>query len=324
MNQEHEGGIASSYWGRFVPASLAVVGAGMLLLPLPLLNTAGAVGTPAVLMILFLRREEGSTMRWAPALISGAMATMVVPGMGLMALCLVLTAVLIDAGIRRGMEWKLVGTIASSPVLIWAVIGIPFWAGADTTIRDDLVAGMAPMIERFQSLGLDPAALEEATARTMDLFMSILPSQIAIVAVFVGFGALLAGNWWMKREEVQLSLDIPPFTTWELPFHFVWGMVGGLVIWASGLLIPGWKTVAMIGLNLVIVASLFYLIQGLAIVWYNFEIRGTPRWFRALFAIVVVTLIFPGVILLGILENWVPFRRLMAGAGGSGTIEEDE
>ncbi|MFC1559229.1 DUF2232 domain-containing protein [Gemmatimonadota bacterium] len=323
MNHENEGGIAGSYWGRFIPASVAVVGAGMLLLPLPLLNTVGAVGTPAALMILFLHRDETSMMRWAPALSTGALAAMIVPGMGLMALCLVLTAILLDSGVRRGRQWKIVGTIASAPILVWSLIGMPFWAGEDASLREELAAGMAPLMERFQSMGLDPAALEESTARTLDLFMSILPSQIAIVAIFVGFGALFAGNWWMKREDARLSLDIPPFTTWELPFHFVWGMVGGLVIWASGLLMSGWETVESTGLNLVIVASLFYLIQGLAIVWYSFEIRGTHRLFRVLFATVVVALIFPGVILLGILENWVPFRRLMAGAGGSGT-EEDE
>ena len=323
MNHEDEGGNTDSYWGRFVPTSVALVGAGMLLLPLPLLNTIGAVGIPAVLMVLFLGRDEASRMRWAPALFTGAVATMVIPGMGLMALCLVMVAILLDVGIRRGREWKVVGTIASAPILVWALAGMQFRAGANATIREELTLGLAPMIERFQALGLDPVELEQRAAQTIDLFIRIMPSQIAIVAAFVGFGALFAGNWWMKREEARLSLDIPPFTTWELPFHFVWGMVGGLVIWASGLLMPGWETVALIGLNLVILAGLLYLTQGLAIVWYSFEMRGTPRWFRVLFATVVVALIIPGVIVLGILENWVPFRRLMAGAEGSGT-EEDE
>jgi hypothetical protein len=56
----------------------------------------------------------------------------------------------------------------------------------------------------------------------------------------------------------------------------------------------------------------------MAIIWYSFEVRGTRQVLRLLFALVAVIFIFPGLIILGVLETVFPFRRMLAKA-----MEED-
>jgi hypothetical protein len=250
----------------------------------------------------------------------------VAPGIGSIGLGMAVIALLLDLGIRLGWEWKRIGLVASCPVLIWLPIGLLWWNRVATYTRGVLEEQTAPVIEQISSLGFGPdvvAAFEKAIPQTIDLTVAILPSQVLLLGLVVGFGALLAGNWWLTRAGSERKLEIPPFTTWELPSQVILGMVAGLVISAGELALDSGETLSTIGLNVLIIVSLFYWIQGTAVVWYSFEMRDTAPWIRVLFMIAGATVLLPGLVVLGILENWIPFRRLMAGVGGEGP-EEDE
>jgi uncharacterized protein YybS (DUF2232 family) len=250
----------------------------------------------------------------------------VVPALGIIGAGMALIAALLDLGIRSGWDWKQVGVAASGPVLIWVPVGLIFWRQVDAYARRLLEERTVAMLEQLGAMGFSQEmvdAVEETVPRTIDLTVGMLPSQVAIMGLLVGFGALLAAHWWFERGGGETRLDIPPFTTWEVPSPLVWGMVAGLLILTAGMLLPEGETASLIGWNTVIVVGLFYWIQGTAIVWYSFVTRDTPRWVRVVFAIAGATLLVPGLVVLGILEQWIPFRRLMAGAEGSG-IEEDE
>ncbi len=326
MNQEEEGGTTGSYWGRFVPLSVTLTVLGMFLQPLPFLNAMAMIGLPATLMVLYLAQVESAALRWGPALLVSIVMIPVAPGVGLIGSGMVIIAALLDLGVRQGWEWKRIGLVASGPVLLWVPIGLIWWNDVAAYTRSMLEERTAPLLEQISTLGFGPdmiAAFEETIPQTIDLTVGILPSQVAIMGLLVGFGALLAGNWWLERTDGAWKLDIPAFTTWELPSRLVWGMVAGLVISAGELASDGGGSISIIGLNVLIVVSLFYWLQGTAIVWYSFVIRDTQRLFRVLFAIAGATLLLPGLVVLGVLENWIPFRRLMAGAEGKGP-EEDE
>ncbi len=326
MNQDVEGGGTGSYWSRFVPLSVAMTVVGMFMQPLPFLNAIAMIGMPAALMVLYLAQVESAALRWIPAILVSLVMIPVAPGVGSLGLGMAIIAALLDLGVRQGWEWKRIGLGASGPILIWVPIGLIWWNDVAAYTRSMLEEGTAPLIERISLLGFGSdmmAAFEETIPQTIDLTVAILPSQVVLMGLSVGFGALLAGNWWLDRAGGERKLDIPPFTTWEVPSRFIWGMVAGLVISAGELALDGGETFSTIGLNVLIVVSMFYWIQGTAIVWYSFMMRDTRRFIRVLFMIAGATLLLPGLVVLGVLENWIPFRRLMAGAEGIGP-EEDE
>jgi len=298
----------------------------MFMQPLPFLNAIAMIGMPAALMVLYLAQVESAALRWIPALLVSLVMIPVVPGVGFIGLGMAIIAALLDLGVRQGWEWKRIGLVASGPILIWVPIGLVWWNDVAAYTRNMLEEGTAPLIEQISLLGFGPdmiAAFEETIPQTIDLTVGILPSQVVLMGLVVGFGALLAGNWWLERAGNERKLEISPITTWELPSRLIWGMVAGLVISAGELALNGGEKHSTIGLNVLIVVSMFYWIQGTAIVWYSFVMRDTHRYIRVLFMIAGATLLLPGLVVLGVLENWVPFRRLMAGVEGTGP-EEDE
>lgn len=318
MNPVEEGIPVGSYWSRFFPASVGLAALAMILMPLPLLNYLGAVGIPATLVVLLHGRPERILLRIFPPLTAGCAAVLVYTPAGVVAFSLMVTGILIDIGIRKGWEWKKIGLAGSAPFLFWLVASIPFWSRAITWIREQYEIAMVPAVQWIINLGFEKTEVEASMAKSLDLWMQILPSMIVLTVLTIGFGALLVGIWWLRKRGEAVATVIPQLAVWDLPFYLVWPMIAGLALL---LLTSG--SIRTLCLNIVIVLGFLYMVQGFAIVWYSFEIRGTSALIRSLFTLLIAPIVFPGLIALGILENWVPFRRLMAEVAGNGT-EEDQ
>jgi hypothetical protein len=100
----------------------------------------------------------------------------------------------------------------------------------------------------------------------------------------------------------------PPNLIWALSFSLL-GVVLARYMSFSFLEIAGW--------NMVTICAILYLAQGWGIVWYFLSRQDLPPLLRLLLTIVLFALIFsPGInlivlgllILLGIIEQWAPFR----------------
>ena len=319
MNLRGEMAPPGSYWGRFVPASIALVALAVIVSPLPLLNSVGAIVIPAALMVLFWSRSESSIYRWFPALVAATVAALAFQPIGLVVIIIVAAGILLDKGVRAGWDWKVVGLAGSCPLLFWLALVLPVWSQTVETIGEEMeLTYVAPLTDWFVELGFDQVQMEELVTQTVETVMRLLPSQLVLAALFMGFGALLVGNWWLRRQGRELGIEVQQMAVWALPYRLIWVMIAALasLVFASG----GLKTV---GLNVVVVLGFFYMVQGFAIIWYSFEVRGTPGWIRSLFAIAVALVVWPGLVIIGMLENWIPFRSLMAKAAGEGE-EEDQ
>ena len=313
----------TSYWGRFVPASIGLVLLTLVVLPLPLLNIVGVVGIPTVLLVLLQERPEPSMQRWLPALAVAVLLGMVDPVGGLMALSLALVAILLDREIRRGRNWGFAGLAGSAPFLLMAVLSLPNSLKDREAIREQVEFFFTATMEQLSQMGFSLAQTEEQLIEFVDIGVKIwllIPAGLTVLGLFVGFGALICGMWWLRRRERVQAVEIPPFTIWVMPEKLVWGAVAGLALLVVG---PGnWHTA---GMNLVVVLAMIYSVQGLAIMWYGFEVRGTPNWVRVLFMLVLTFLHVIGIgmmAVLGLLETWVPLRSLMARSAEEGKEED--
>ena len=308
------------YWGRFVPISVGLVFLFLVTWYVPLLNVAGMVGIPAILLVLFQERQEPPLQRWFPAIATVALIGMVDRLGGLMVLTIVLIAILQDREVRRKQNWGLVGFAGSIPLLLLSSMSLLVVFRYQDEIEEHVISFYSQILEQMSQSGFDTGQMQELLPGMVHSAVQMIPAGLALLGLFVGFGALICGMWWLGKRGLVATIEIPQFTVWVLPEKLVWPVIVGLALLVAG---PGgWKVA---GLNLLVVLTMLYSVQGIAIMFYGFEIRGTPGWARVLFIIVLTVMHVIGaamMAILGLLETWIPFRSLMAKAAEEGKEED--
>jgi hypothetical protein len=299
-----------SYWGRYVPIAAALTVFGSLVMWLP----GGQIVVPAVLSVQLLSRTEDSIQRYLPLIVAAAMVTALVPPFWILAVTAVAAGIVLESGIRRAVEWRVLSVATALPLFVGT--GLPALLIDSATLEQQWRVMMEPF------LGSGGEQLNEAVQWAFDLMLRLMPSLLVCGAVVSGLLALTAVTWWLRRQGSDPRVRVPGLAMWVLPEAFVWPTAAGLALLVAG---SGWLRNA--GLNIVVIAAFFYSIQGMAIIWYDFIRRDIPVWMRAMFIVVMIVpvigmLLATLMVLLGLMETWIPFRRLMAAGAGNGDEEE--
>jgi uncharacterized protein YybS (DUF2232 family) len=131
-----------------------------------------------------------------------------------------------------------------------------------------------------------------------------------VVIGLLGQAAVALGLGWLLARLAVAGPPLPARRRWEqwrAPFLSVWGLIGGLaaVISGSGFL-------AMIGWNLVLLAGMLLVLQGLAVQSWLMR-RLLPPVPRVLFWILGAMFLAPvmlgGGLLIGLADQWMNLRR---------------
>jgi uncharacterized protein YybS (DUF2232 family) len=98
-----------------------------------------------------------------------------------------------------------------------------------------------------------------------------------------------------------------PLSAWEAPGWLVFVLIGA----GFFLLVPN-QVVQMVGVNVLLICGLLYFFQGLAILAFHFKRFQVPQFFRwiAYMLLVLIKSIMLLVILMGLIDLWLDFRRL--------------
>ena len=300
-----------SYWNRHFPVTIAVVAFGSMI---PII---GQIAVPAALLVRFSERQEEPSQRYLPAVLGAALLSIVVPPFAPYGISVVLSGIVLDQALRRRWDWRTASLLAALPLI--AGLAIPIMTSSTEVIRSQLVEAMEPVVPAFRSAGFDPARTEEVVRWVIEAYLRLLPGMFVLTGLFYGLLALAGGTWWMKKRGAAPAVTFPQLAMWVVPEWLVWPTAAGLVF---SLLTRG--GIQSIGLNIIFVMAFLYSIQGIAIMWYGFITRDIPLWARVIFVLVVLFFwpaIFP-VLLVGILETWVPFRSMIASGAGNGDEEE--
>jgi hypothetical protein len=197
---------------------------------------------------------------------------------------------------------------------------IPLLVFAGSGIHAMMRSQAEMVISAYQSMMADPLdAVPPGGELSADLVLNLMGSVAlrggalasAAFFFFVNRQAAVIVSWFSRRSAGREHLSL-----FHAPLRLIWVFSLSLLVILAGtvfkrpyLEIPGW--------NLAVFCAILYLIQGGGIVLYFLSRPEIPILFRALAnVLMVIVFLSPivngialgGLTLLGIAENWVPFR----------------
>jgi hypothetical protein len=215
------------------------------------------------------------------------------------------------AGWALARRWRLdvalaVVTVALAPYTIWS-FGASEPEKQFSLAVDQYIEARREMLEgtadpRQIELTLD--AERRGYEQSLDLVLKVLPATFGLgligLAGVLLFCAGLAGR--LLGMKVGLA-RLPRFGHWRLPFYLVWILVAGL-----GLVITRQAVLTAAGMNLALAVGTLLSLQGAAVQW---ELTGrTMGQGPRLIYLLVAGFLFLPLVLLGLADQWLDFRKL--------------
>ena len=149
-----------------------------------------------------------------------------------------------------------------------------------------------------------PPQLDEIMIQIRETMIAFFPGIIGSVFVFLSLSNIYVCSVCGKARHNRRIIG-PEFKQWKMPAWLIWIFI------ISGFMAtyPG-EAVAAVGKNTVTVVSIFYLIQGFAVMKYFFQTMKTPTFIRWL-VYLLIGIQWYGllmVIFTGLMDNWFDFR----------------
>ena len=185
--------------------------------------------------------------------------------------------------LRQGHRWDKAIAISWAVMLISvATVMVAEAALHDITLNAMVNEYIAREIEQLRELYSQSADLpaeqkEQLLSVLTELGKTISIIWPAVVAFLAGLLLLIQVFLLWLLPATKDLLPGPVFIDWKVPDHLVWPMItaGFAAFFTSA-------TIQAIAVNLLIIMFPLYYLQGLAIVTYYFQQRGTSLWLRAI------------------------------------------
>jgi len=201
----------------------------------------------------------------------------------------------------RALLWGIVGT----SVLGLALRGTHFWSEVRWGVIHQTSNLVRMVVERWP----DSYPMYEPMVHFLG---TAFPGLLALQT----FAALtLAWQWHQLLADAPLGPPVAPFREFRFADHWVWGIVGVLMVWA----IPRLAALKGVALNLGLVLSVLYCLRGAAIIVALATGAGVPVWALTVATVIAVglaiplLLLIPGLWTLGVFDTWLAFRQRSVG-----------
>lgn len=250
---------------------------------------------------------------------AGAAAALVAigPGGGAILIVAVASVGLAAVSVARDKRPDLADLIAptiggaglATAIVFTAVPGaVASW---ETSLGESIAAGAAEAIERYRSVGLDPATVGalESMADAASLWVVRLWPAVVASGLWLGtwFGYRMVARWGRTGGRMARRLKRAPFASYRPPEALVWLPV--VALGAAWIPVDAVRRVAE---NALLVGAVVYGLAGLAIVVWWADRRGLGTGVR-LAAIALLTVFLPpvlvaGSVALGLADVWIEIR----------------
>ena len=201
------------------------------------------------------------------------------------------------------------GVVASIVLVIWLS------SGSETVAKVDAI-----MLESFNAL----FALVDGTSSTLSVrdletvyHLSVMVAGSVLVPFcmgLVGLASFLAMSY-LGRNDENFSKRV---TRWSIPYDALWVFLGSWTVVLFLMVFKGPFLGRALALNVALGSSVFYAVQGMAIVMHFVRRKGLPiSGGRLMISLFLIAFLVPGLNilvvfllpLLGVLETWIVFRK---------------
>lgn len=214
--------------------------------------------------------------------------------------------------LRRGQRWDKAIALSWGAMVISVAI-VMTWAAAaqgmslSIMVSDYVTREIGQLKELYsQSADLTAEQKEQLLAVLEQLRSTMIGIWPAVVALLTGFLLLMQVFLLWLLPATKGLLPGPAFVDWKVPDLLVWPMIiAGFCAFLTT------ATIQTIAINLLIIIIPLYYLQGLAVVTYYFQQRGTSPWLRAV-SYLFLALFNPLPFLVagvGLFDLWGNFRK---------------
>jgi uncharacterized protein YybS (DUF2232 family) len=163
-------------------------------------------------------------------------------------------------------------------------------------------------IQLYSRLPLNPEeinAIKNSKPMVIQFFTKISPALCIISILFTILINALMGNKLLHKHGVA-PLKLSALPEWRAPNWLVWIFIAG-----GGLSFLPQTHISFLGINIFLVASFIYFLQGLAIVSFFFQSKGISIFFRWLFyfLIAIQQIVMIAIAAVGFFDIWIDFRK---------------
>ena len=198
-------------------------------------------------------------------------------------------------------------------LVFWSIFGIIQGINPYASLIDTLDTDFVQAYDIYSKEGKLPAetlvSLDQIVNELRSIIPKIMPGLLACsVLMTVWLNLVVANSLWQRLLPGQSPWR--KYSDWRLPDNLVW-----VPIAASITLIIGNGIVSNAGICIIIVASMIYFFQGLAVFLYFLERWKVPVYLRILIYVIMVLQSYGLLILIivGFADVWVNFRQRFNG-----------
>jgi uncharacterized protein YybS (DUF2232 family) len=198
-------------------------------------------------------------------------------------------AVLLQVGVFLTLAWQQ----GQTPLAYLQRLVEELWTAFSQLIEKEPI-----LVQEFQLSGFNLAEVTTIIAQLIPALL-LINNTLVVLLNYLLSRSLGGQRGW---EDPKLSL-----ASWEAPGWLIFVIIG-----AGFLLLVPYRFMQMTGVNVLMVCSLVYFFQGLAILTYSFRRFQVP-WFFRWTAYMLLIFIKPAmllVILVGLIDLWLDFRQL--------------
>jgi hypothetical protein len=252
----------------------------------------------------------------AVALVPGAILFSVLNSFDLFVFSLVLMLsgyVLFDSAVK-GHSPPLSGLKASLALALgWIAIVVFSTYGNEGSAYAQLIQSLGVGIDeallyyrQSEKVSAETLIMLESTLHRMKVIVPIvMPAVLGSIVLLTIWFTMVVGNNLLGKAEG--SHPWPSYALWQLPERLIW-----LVIFAAlAVLVPAYL-LRMVGINALILLSIIYSFQGLAITVFYMNKWNVPILLRSFLYVIMVLQSFGTIalVVLGIADIWFDFRKL--------------
>ncbi len=290
----------------------------------PLIGSLLGILAPIPLIVLYLRRgwTSGALASLIAALFVGIALKPVVSLYFLVQFAVLglVASHLVEKRVSFGLV-MLVSSIAvaSGFFLLIGVQASFAHQGFFETLKRPLQENIQAVLKSYPGLSGTEA---EKTAKMFQKMLSLLVVLIPALIVIGSWTILVVNLYLIDRFHLLPGRELlKPFAlnTWKAPDPLIWFVI-----------IPGFAvfllhgTLRIIGLNILIVVLTVYFFQGLCVINYFFSRKNVPPFVKLLFYFIlfVIQIMAIMVVIMGLLDMWVDFRKISHESGSSPPEDE--